>query len=118
MRKVIYRFHWYNNLEHPYKFLIRENSERVALYGWGAFMELCFDAITTKRKELLHVNLLDGNWETVFIDMDKLKQRNLNLYFESLFMLNEYDWEEIVPSRICNWLDGLEDFVCGKVVGS
>ena len=113
MRKVIYRLHWYNTFQNPHKFILREEN-RVTCMGWSRFIDLCLDSL---RPSFFDDELrIDATWEQIFIDMDRLRDKNFDLYNKTMFYINEFDDLLVTPVKVCTCLDELEDFCCAKVV--
>lgn len=119
MKKTIYRFHAYKNVDFPPRFLLRRGDYKVDLMGWSRFLDLLFDSIQTRLHEDYFEDgtpVITRDWEQVFVDMDRLCETNLNLYLKTIHFLNGFDDFGLTTTKICEWLDELEDFVCAKVL--
>ena len=118
MRKVIYRFHAYNNIYFPHRFVLRQDNITVELMGWARFIDLCLDSLKAQGSKVKFddYDLLDSDWEQVFVDMDRLRESNYELYQKVLRYFENCDDIYLTPTLVFEWLDELEDFVRGKVV--
>jgi hypothetical protein len=118
MRKVIYRFHAYNNIYFPHRFVLRKDNISVEVMGWARFIDLCLDSIHAQGAKVKfdHDDLLDADWEEIFVDMDRLQATNYELYQKILRYLEHFDDFNLTPTMVFQWLDELEDFCCAKVV--
>lgn len=116
MKKVIYRFYAYS-MDFSPRFIVRNNTV-LDLMGWSRFLDLLFDSIKTSDDRFDSFELIDKEFEQVFIDMDRLSNTNFPLYLKTNRFLNEFDDFGLTPDKIYKWLDELEDFVCAKVVST
>ena len=114
MKKVIYRFQAYS-MDFSPRFLIRKDNN-LDLMGWNRFLDLLFDSIKTNTDIFEDFELITKDYEEIFVDMDRLRNKNWQLYLKTNHFLNEFDDFKITPDKACEWLDELEDFVCAKVV--
>jgi hypothetical protein len=117
MKKVIYRLHWYNTFQNPHKFILREENG-ITFMGWSRFIDLCMDSLLQSFLPVDDKLRIDNTWEQIFIDMDRLRDKNFDLYNKTMFYINECDDLWVTPARINELLDELEDFCCAKVVST
>ena len=117
MRKVIYRMYWYNTFQHPHKFILRQE-DSIECMGWSRFIDLCLDSLLPSVFPIDDELRIDSSWEQIFIDMDRLREKNFDLYNKTMFYINEFDDLWVTPARVCECMDQLEDFCCAKVVST
>lgn len=114
---TIYRFYWYNSLASPNMFLLRyDNDREVQLMGWSRFLDLCLDSIMIDDFNTDDCLRIDKTWQQVFVDMDRLRQTNFDLYNKVTYYLNQFDDLWLTTDKVCNLLDELEKFIRGKIV--
>ena len=120
MKKVIYRFHAYG-MDFSPKFILRRGNYKVEIMGWARFLDQLLMSIQAPHAEDYFDDktpVINKSWEEIFIDMDRLRDTNWQLYLKTSHCINEFDDLYLSPNKICEWLDELENFVCAKVVST
>lgn len=114
---TIYRLYWYNSLASPNMFLLRyDNDCEVQLMGWSRFLDLCLDSIMDNGFNTDDYLRIDKTWQQVFVDMDRLRQTNFDLYNKVTYYINQFDDLWLTADKVCDMLDELESFIRAKVI--
>ena len=115
----IYRFYAYNNTWWPDKYLwYHKQMEDYLMMSAANFIDTLLAALGpdpfNPREETRPVI----ETEIIHVDMDKLKYTNPILAQKTIRMVQDFDDVSLSPTTINDWLNELEDWVCGKIINS
>ena len=113
----VYRFYAYNNMWWPDKYLWRRTDPDTYLMMSAAnFIDTLLETLGpdpfSPREETRSII----KTETIHVDMDRLKRTYPMLAQKTIRMVQDFDDISLNPIVIEDWLEELEDFVCGKVI--
>jgi len=113
----VYRFYTYNNLWWPDKYLwVQGEAKAYLMMSAANFIDTLLDMLGPDPFSLGEGTRPIIKSETIHVDMDKLKYTNPTLAQKTIRMVQDFDDVSLSPTTINEWLNELEDWVCGKVI--
>ena len=115
----IYRFYAYNNFWWPDKYLwYHKETDDYLMMSAANFIDTLLAALGPDPFHPREETRPIIKSETIHIDMDKLKYTNPILAQKTIRMVQDFDDVSLSLTTINEWLNELEDWVCGKVIKS
>ena len=113
----VYRFYAYNNMWWPDKYLWhRTNPDSYLMMSAANFIDTLLEVLSPDPFNLGEETRSVIKSETIHVNMDRLERTSPTLAQKTIRMVQDFDDISLNPTIIEDWLEELEDFVCGKVI--